>query len=294
MNDGATLARARHWLQVRRPERCLEVLAGIEGSIDSRDFFRFRAMALIQLARWPEAADSARRGLAIAPDDPGLAFLLGHAVEKVGRGGAEEAERIFLRGLSVTPRSIALLTGYAALLVRMRQLDRAEKLLDDAARISPDAILVDLVRMRWALARGKRSEAVMWVNRALDKDPTSPEALAFAGSLDRMGGRAAAGARRLRMAATQRLGDRDLTTYTRQTMMETHPLMWPVRVLRRTSQRARFMPSLITAALLLLWVGLSDVDEEPLGLAMVLAWTAFLLYCVIAVKTTNLILRRRR
>lgn len=165
MTAAAQLVQARHWLQVGKPERCLEILATTDGGADDAELFRLRANALTQLARWEEAVDNARRGLTIDPTDLILLFLLATSAERTGPDGFLESERVYLHGLSVDPRSVILLTGYANLLTRFYEVDKAGQVLDRAAAVDPQSILIDLARMRCAFVRGKRREANAWVNR---------------------------------------------------------------------------------------------------------------------------------
>lgn len=289
--DDVILTQGRHWLEVGQPARCLEVLARADQSADEPEYFRLRAAALIELERWGEAVDSARRGLAVEPDHLMLVYLLAYAVEEERPDGHEEAERVLLHGLSINPQQVLLLTAYANLLVRFHQLDKAGKLLDRAAAIDPEEIEVDLSRMRWAFARGKKREASSWAHQALEKEPENTQALSFAGMMDRADGRAARGSQKLRTAATQRLGDRDLASAARTSTLEAHPLMWPVRVLQRLPQQFAVLSGLIVG---LICYGIAALGAPGLAWVLLIAWFAFVVYYWLAVLVAYVIMRRRR
>lgn len=291
MSGDLALAQARHWLDVGRPERCLEVLARAEWAGDEPEFLRVRSGAFVELERWDEAVDSARRGLAAEPDDLGLLYLLAYAVEEARADGHQESEKLFLHGLSVDPHNVALLTGYANLLSRFHHLDKAGLLLDRAASVDPEAIEVDLGRAQWAFARGKNREASSWARKALEKEPENTQALALAGMLDSVSGRAATGSQRLRTAATQQLGNRDLATAARHTTLEAHPLMWPVRAMQHLPQPVAVLSGVIVA---LIASGVSAMGAPVVGVVLLLVWVAFVVYFWLAVLVAHLIMRRRR
>ena len=148
MSEGGLRA-AERYIEIGRPERALEVLAGLDGETAGSTQGRLvRAFAHFGVEDFRAAADTARDALEDEPDSPALLYVLSLAHEQLG--DLEEAEAAVLAALELDPEDVELLCQYASVLLRGGQLDKAERLLDVAAGLDPES--PDVLRERLSLA----------------------------------------------------------------------------------------------------------------------------------------------
>lgn len=270
----ADLARAQHWLDVRRPERCLEALTAVEPN--DPDVYQMRVRALLMLDRPADAIDIARSGLGAFPDDRDLMYLLSHGLAMTGKG--LEAENVLLSALSRYPDDVFLLVELAELITSTLHFDRADRLLTRAAELAPESIEVDTARARWCIAVGKKKDARVWVERALAKDPEDVGALHLAGMVSLQEGKARAGNERLRSAALQQMDSKRLVSAARGST-----------ILARAPWRY-FMPGLrvswivhTVVGVFAFFVGVATVNggNPVVGWSILGAWGALALYSAV-------------
>jgi tetratricopeptide (TPR) repeat protein len=268
MSDDALMAQslglARHHINTGRAEKALAVLA--DGPADlalSLDGWFLRTLALYRLERYEQAIAAAERGLAVDPEAPGLLHLAGLAYMQ--RSDLASAERSYLAALRLDPTDADIFCSYARLCALGGQLDKARRLLDEAARLEPEA--TEILRVRWSIAHlaGDRQEEARLSGQLLALAPEDPQAHVMA-SLSR-GPRAAA--RHLGQAARLDPGDTDNVEAARAARLIHHPLMWPLWPMLRLGQvgswlfamsvmvglRA-FVSTRVAAIFALIWIGL--------------------------------------
>jgi glycerophosphoryl diester phosphodiesterase len=134
LKHGATgLAAAERFIEIGRPDRALEILAGLDADTAAEPRARLlRGFALYGAERFAETVEVVADALDDDPESPPLLYLLSLAHEQLGNLG--QAERAVLSALELMPEDVELLCQYASVLMRGGQLDKASEVLDLAAR----------------------------------------------------------------------------------------------------------------------------------------------------------------
>jgi tetratricopeptide (TPR) repeat protein len=263
------LARVIALLEVNRPEQALTELGRLAGpAATSRLAYRCRAIALSELERWDEVAETARRGLAEVGPDAELLGRLGRALRE--QGALAPAERALLDALALEPEDPWLLCQYADLCTSVGQTDKAGRLLHRAAALAPEEPAVYATRIQLAYARGDDRAAERAAGEFLGRHPDHPAALALHGSMAMTSGRFGEAHRSFGQAVAHDPGDADYAEAAWETRVFAHPLMFPLRPLYRFGFRLWFVAA--AAILVLNLAGLG-------GAALVVAVT-WVLYCV--------------
>lgn len=222
---------ASHWLREGRPDRALQELdrlGSVRGVPDHT--LVLRSAALLLLRRFPEAAAAARRGLAVHPDHLDLLELL--VAAEWALGNLAQAERALLRAIDVEPSAV-LLARYAMLAAHAGQLDKAERLVEEARAEDLEEPLVTSAYTRVAYLKGDDREAAERARAALQLDPEDAVAHALMGSIALERGDVGSGARHLRTAANLRPGDHGLERDAEEVAVLRHPALAPLRLIGR-------------------------------------------------------------
>ncbi|NUT35860.1 MAG: hypothetical protein HOV79_22625 [Hamadaea sp.] len=270
VHDAAVL-RAHALLAANRPEEALRELAVLPASDATAAFaFELRAAALLQLERWPEAADAARQGLAAGGPDPDLLCQLGIAEIQLGRD--ESAERALLDGLAIAPDDVDLLCAYARLCIKHRQLDKARKLVELAAQQAPDAPTVYSARVHLAYADGDDARAQRIARQFVAAHPENAHAHALLGGMSAARGQVTSAYAGMRQAVANEPSDRDFAQAAYETRIETHPLMLPVRPF------VRFGPLKTWIVAIVIIYGLRMAGLPGLSAVFALCWLVLCVY----------------
>jgi Flp pilus assembly protein TadD len=227
-----TLVRARHYLEIRQPQRALEALAqptGVEFELE--EFWFLRGQALLDLDRNQEAAEAARGGLARNPDSVGLLYILSSAEAELGNLAA--AEEALLAALRIVPDLPELLGRYAVLVARAGQFEKAERLLQRAAALDPESPDVARSRTLCAYLRGDDKAMARESQEYLARSPDDRYAHYLLGRALLEQNQVGAASRHLSTAARLDPSDSSLVEDARGTRWRTHPLLWPMRPLMR-------------------------------------------------------------
>jgi tetratricopeptide (TPR) repeat protein len=247
-NPPSGLARAQVLLAANRPEQALEELGRLSADeANSPLAFRIRAAALLNLRRWRQAADAARDGLAGGLDSELLADL-GGALSELGE--CEEAAQALWQGLSMDPQHVRLLCFYANNCVRTEQLSEAVDFARRAAAIAPHDSLVYAVRIRVALAEGKKRQAQRISEEYLGAYPEEARAHLMHGAVASRRGRLEDAHLALGRAVARNPTDQAAASAAMQTRMFTHPLLLPVRPLFRLGWLGSYLLIVVIVALL--------------------------------------------
>jgi tetratricopeptide (TPR) repeat protein len=223
---GLTLA--SHYLDVDRPERALEALAGLGGAALQDDgYWVIQAQALLDLDRFEDARRAAEEGLRLDSDSIVLLALAAAADARLGY--LDDAERHLLTALRLEPESTFLLTAYADVLMRGGAVQKAERVLDRADRISADDPDVTRARIALAYIRGDDRDAERHSRRLLAEfDPEDPGAHAMLGLRATNRGAFRRASEHFDTAARYDLSDQDSVELAREGRVYTHPLFWPL------------------------------------------------------------------
>jgi tetratricopeptide (TPR) repeat protein/2-polyprenyl-3-methyl-5-hydroxy-6-metoxy-1,4-benzoquinol methylase len=165
-------------------ERALQnYRAAVDIKPDFANAFVAMGNALDSLGRTAEARESYERALAINPGDAGIHFNLGMLATTDGRH--EQAVDSLRRATDIQPDCVAAHQALGRVLSSLGQLDAAEASLRHALSIVPesDEILFDLTTV--LMARGNSPDAVELTMRRLERGPTWPIKMAFAGCVAR-------------------------------------------------------------------------------------------------------------
>ncbi len=225
-----SLALAQRYLEVGQPRRTLDTLEHMDGAqVESPDAWRLRAAAFYGLEEHDRAASAARQGLERAPDWMPLLFLL--SVSEDARGNLGEAERAILVALEQDPQDAELLAFYAQLLLRGGQVEKAERVIDQAAELAPDS--PDVLRSRISLSyiQGDDKAGARYSEQLLALDPEDATGHRLLGAFKWQTAGAGDAVGHLMEAARRDPGDRHAVEAAREARCATHPLMrplWPV------------------------------------------------------------------
>lgn len=229
------LALAQHYLEVSRPDRCIEVLADAGGDAAEAPLaWLLRSLAFHELTRYDAARLAAEKGLSLAPEWPPLLMALGMAHREAG--DLAEAEHAFLASLREEPENAALLSEYAMTVAEAGQLDKAELLLERAAASDPTSARVVEARMQVAHLRGDDRAAEALSQKLLSMDAEHPSGHLIQGLSRWQVGDVNAADRSIRTAAVHPDVTGPVAQMAREAQLAAHPLMWPMRPLYRIGQ----------------------------------------------------------
>ncbi|WBB64861.1 tetratricopeptide repeat protein [Micromonospora sp. WMMD812] len=269
------LARAAHLLEVNRAEAALDELARLPADVAlGVTAFRLRAAALTGLDRWDEVATAARQGLAEAGPDAELSARLALALRR--HGEYAPAERVLIEALAVEPTNPGLLCQYADLCTAVGQTDKAARLVARAAALAPRSPAVFASRFQVAYVQGRHRAAERIARDFLGAWPDDPAALAMHGLAAAQRGRMGAAYRSFGQAVSHSPDDVGAADAAWEARLHVHPLLLPLRPLRRWGMLRTWLVAVAMMALPAL-AGL-DLLAGLLGLL----WITYCAYALIA------------
>jgi Flp pilus assembly protein TadD len=218
---------ARHYLDIGQPNKSIESLNRVYGALLlDPDYWFIRGQALFDLNRPMEAVDVAQRGLAENPDYCPLLYLLCCCYEKIGK--PSDAERAILAALRLVPEEPRFLCRYALLVGKAGQLDKAERLINEAARIDANHPIVPHTRTMLAFLRGNNKHAGQHSRQILASYPEDPTAHYNLGVAQHNAGNMVGGARHMRNAARLDPQDPQIVKGARHSRASGHWLLLPL------------------------------------------------------------------
>ncbi|WP_159623337.1 tetratricopeptide repeat protein [Ruania rhizosphaerae] len=228
----AILQRAGTYLDMHRPEHALRELSTLPAATADHPHAHFlRSVAFISLGHADEALHSAMQAVAIGGPEPRIYQVIGQAEAR--RGDLAAAERAYLSSLELQPEHVPTLCDYANLCISANQLDKAGRLLEQAAHVDTED--PDLYRMRVVLefARGNDQQARRIAQEYLAAYPESPQAQELVGSTSALRGKFRESSAGYQSAAASRPYDQGLGERALAAMVDRHPLMRPVQPFQR-------------------------------------------------------------
>lgn len=266
-----SLAQARHWLSMGRPEKVLDALADAgPGATTSPDAFLLRAAAHTQLRRWEEARQAAEDGLALDPRDHRLLEVLG--IVHWNRGDRPAAEKAFLAGLQSVPEDAHLLARYAMLVAEDGQLDKAGKLASKAAAVRPQDPLVAEVRSKIAYLAGDTKTAREISAAGLAHAPEDPHLHALTGSYLLEDGSIGRATKHHLTSASIDPGDKNLRDLGRQAKYLRNPLLRPMWFIEKVG------PGKIWLAWIAIFFGLRAAGLVTIAAVLSLCYLVVVVY----------------
>jgi tetratricopeptide (TPR) repeat protein len=232
VNGDRALALAEHYLEIDQPARALATLERAESEVieDSR-FWLTRARALRGVARPGAAANAARRGLDLDPEDPILLDVL--CLAALETGDLRDARSAIRSAIELWPDEPDLLAHAAMVEAKDGEYVEARLLLDEAARIDPEAREVLNARGYAAFLRGDDDEAAAEYRSLLERDPDSIAGHYMRGAALARRGKWRVAERHLREAAARAPDDAEVADLARRLRALAHPLMLPLRPVAR-------------------------------------------------------------
>jgi tetratricopeptide (TPR) repeat protein len=123
------------YVRLERGERALEALE--HASPEIAWTWLWRANALHLMKRYDDAIESARKGLALAPEDPYLHHALARALFQLGR--TQEADAAIRESLRIDPEGADALAVHAMILTAAGKHSQAQSVIARAVELGPDS-----------------------------------------------------------------------------------------------------------------------------------------------------------
>lgn len=162
---------AARYVEIGRPELALQTLSALDGDTATHPYaLLLRGRALCEMERFDDATRAARDGLADAPADIALLYLLSVAEE--GRGDLAAAEAAVLAALAEDSDDAVLLCQYARVLMHGGELDKAGRVLAkaDAAEPGSSGVLTNRISLAYLRHDDKTAERLTKELLALDPE----------------------------------------------------------------------------------------------------------------------------
>ena len=246
--SGDRLALARHYVDIDRPQRALDALGAMpEEALSDPEFWLLRVEALRELGRSAEAAEAARRGLELDPEDISLLDAL--AIAELDGERLEPAAAALAAALEIEPNHPVLLAHRALVLANAKRFAEAREALFHALRVDPESVEVLRVRAQVAVL-AEEPDAERYVDELLERSPEDRTGHLLRGSLAADRSRYVPAARAFAEAARLDPTDRDVARVARETRVAAHPVLAPVRAVHRFGRWRAYFTYLILLGLL--------------------------------------------
>jgi tetratricopeptide (TPR) repeat protein len=276
-----SLARARHYVDIDRPQSALDELAhASDEELAVAQYWLVRSQALRGLDRPAEAAESARRGLDLDPDDFLLLDTL--ALAELDQDRFAEAVTALKAALQLAPDHPTLHAHLALVFARSGNFTAAFHVVDQALTLAPDDIGVRRARAQVAFL-AKDPAAEKYVDELLERAPDDQTAHLLHGMLKARRKDFIPAARALAIAARLDPSSRGVVAAARESKVLAHPILAPVRPIWRIGRWRVWFGVLVVSGVLAA-TGHSTVRLIVLG-----AWIAV----VVLSRTAPPILRWR-
>jgi tetratricopeptide (TPR) repeat protein len=239
-SQAAPLALARHYADIDHHQAALDALQRAPAEdLEDPEYWLIRAEALRGLERYADAVESARRGLAIDPED--IALLDALALGELDQDHFDAAEKALTAALELEP-DLPILWGHLALtLARAGKVNGAFRMVGKAMELAPDDVGVLRVRAQVAFL-AEDPTAAEYVADLLERAPEDQTAHVLNGLLIARRKDYVPAARALAEAARLDPSSRDVAHVARETGILAHPLLAPVRPIWRIGRwRAWFI-----------------------------------------------------
>lgn len=266
----SNIALARHFLSINQPQRVLDILSHLNSAdLENWEFWYIRGRALYQLERFDEAFNTAQTGLSKEPEAISLLYLLCNLYAE--RDNLAMAETLILKTLRQDPENPVLLCRYAELLSQGNQLDKATRLVNEAARLAPTHPYVAQTRATLAYLQGNDKMVMQHSRKILADDPEDTYGHYMLGASLSNAGDIQGAEQQFRTAARLNPESPGVTHTAREARFQVHPLLWPLLPAYRLGTIRIWIGAIITLVALTM-LGYSQA-------ASIFAWV-YLGYCV--------------
>src|SRR5437868_6563263 len=263
-DDSPTLALARHYVEVDRPQAAIEALDGArEDELEEPEYWLLRAHALYDLGLYHDSAEAAKTGLGRDPEDLDLLNML--ALCQMELGQADAAEATNETALALSPDNEVLLANRALILARRKHFRGARAAIDEAMRVAPQAVVVLRIRAQVAILADDE-QAGAYVDELLALAPDDRIGHALKGNLAAQRKRYVSAARAFDEAARLDPSDVELVSVAREARVAAHPLAAPLRPLWRLGRWRAYGIFLVVS------IGLAALGFNAAHTVIVVGW----------------------
>ncbi|MBX3058298.1 MAG: tetratricopeptide repeat protein [Anaerolineae bacterium] len=285
MSTSSTLTLAEHYLNINQPARALDLLSQPENAhLNSPHFWFLHGEALFKLDQFEAARASILKGLALAPDDPLLLFVLCNCEDKAGSLAA--AENAILAAIRQQPHDPHLICRYAKLVAQTNQMDKAHKLVAMAAQIDPNHRSVRHLQISLAYVTENVAQTIAKCQDALTLFPEDPYILYILGHSYAERGKPGHAANFLRRAAQINPLNHAFTTSARRYAPVDRWWLTPVWPFRRVLTHMDQLIFPVIILMVILWAS----GQYNGALSVCMGWLVILYYTAFM----NWIMRHRR
>jgi len=230
LNDrDSALELAQHYIEIGNDRAALDALGRADDdALDDVDYWVIRSAALRGLDRSPEAADAARRGLELDPED--ISLLDSLALAELDRDHFGSALRALTAALDLAPDEPVLHSHNALALALSGRHAEGRKAADVALELDPMSISALRSRAQVALIAGDDPATVRrYTADLLEHAPDDQVGHAVLGSLSARQKDFRRSARELSEAARIDPSNRLVAQGAREARVYAHPVLAPMR-----------------------------------------------------------------
>ena len=229
----SALELAHHYLEIGNDRAALDALERANpDSLEDADYWTIRSAALRGLDRPGEAADAARRGLELDPED--ISLLDSLALAELDRDHFGSALHALDAALVLAPGEPVLHAHRALALARSKRHVEARAAVQSALALAPDNVSVLRARAQVALIAGDDAATVReYAADLLERAPDDQVGHAVLGSMSARQKDYRRSARELAEAARVDPSNRLVAEGAREARVYAHPVLAPVRPIWR-------------------------------------------------------------
>ena len=234
LNDrDSALELAQHYVEIGNDRAALDALGRADDdALDDVDYWIIRSAALRGLDRSPEAADAARRGLELDPED--ISLLDSLALAEVDRDHFGSALKALGTALELAPDEPVLHAHNALALALSGRHAEGRKAAETALELDPTGISALRSRAQVALIAGDDAATVRrYADDLLERAPNDQVGHAVLGSMSARQKDFRRSARELAEAARIDPSNRLVAQGAREARVYAHPVLAPMRPIWR-------------------------------------------------------------
>ncbi len=282
---GGTLALARQYVDIDRPQAALETLARAgEDELEGSEYWAIRAQALLQLDRSAECLDAATKGLEQSPEDVELLDLL--ALAHLQSGYPKTAQRVLAKALEIVPEEPILLAHEALAAANAGDFEAARDLVAKAMRLAPDFSPVLRARAQVAYLADDPA-APEYIDELLEREPEDLIGHALRGNLAIQRKKYGSARKAFETAAKLDPSDSELVEVASEARIAWHPLLAPLRPIWRFGRwRSYFL-------YLTLFFVLAGAGLDSLRYILVITWVSLVVLSWVGPRLLRLRQRRK-
>jgi tetratricopeptide (TPR) repeat protein len=275
------------YIEQGKPIRALETLDHAGGAAQEHwNYWYNRAWVLLELKRYKEGIEAARKGLWLAPELPSLFWML--ALNQDGAGEVDHARVSLWQGLRKQPENIFLLTESAWIEGRLGQWEKATTHQRYAEQLAPFHRKVKINQLRLAGLQNDLPEVRRIAEGILAEEPENGYALLMLGMVAKDEGALGEAEKQLRRVVLNKPSESLLVQEVRTVQLLRHPLFYPLTWVRKIPA----IPLCATFFIIEEWFRLSG--DTTASAWVVIIFCLYWLYVIIGRKLLKYLSQRKR